>query len=335
MNELNIVNVKDVFVPGINTGDDPGARMQAAIDLCESQNKVLYIPNGVYTPSKKLICRKPIGIISDPLALIRWTNRESCGIRFDFRGVPSAFADIRLPALFSPAIDSTFCIPGYRFNDAQYDVYSRIGVGVELIDADRTNISIQYSCGWYSGLMLVSREKALANINVNIHTMDFCYKGLNFFGEQTTSAVVATINTIWAKYPIYLDATDQLITGNTINIPGQTFVNERGGCVIYGRTADPARLTSNTFNINWISAGRNGDSPPNTPDDLKCPYLGGNGEDPAQLYDDGVQTFDGRYNSFYLGSSRAPVNVPAMQISEDDMRIRNSGIGNKIIRNFV
>lgn len=331
----DVVHVSDYTTPtkkGYFGYDDEA--FYRAINVCLKTGGPLYIPAGKYTLEKKIFSPKAFDIYSDSGAFIRWVNPDDCGILFDLTSSPHALCSIQLPNLFGPAVDDNFSIPGYSFTNPTYDEYTRCGTALMFVGGNRFNVTVHHIVGWERGIVLESTNQDIANVNVNVNTIDFCKQGISLTGNRSTQAVVANANTIWAKYPIYLNGDSQLITANRLTIAGQAFTNEYGGCGIFA-IGGGDNISANTFDINWLAAGYKSDSPPGTPTDLLCPFIGGTS---GECNIEGVGCFYGMRNKIRIGAANIAVPEYAYQHAPkatDSDRIRYIGSDNDVEILFV
>lgn len=337
------VNVYDYGAKGDNTTDDSAA-FQAAIAVCESTKRTLYIPEGEYVFASQLVVSSLFDIICDKTAMMRWTNtaEANCGIVFDFStdDGTNQVCEISLPSLYSAGINSSFQIPGYGPSTYTYDLNARYGNGVYLKGGNRINLNVFYLGGWQAGVLVGSTPTAfLANVNINVNTIDFCVKGIAVFAETASSKGVSEIvfnaNTIWAKYPIFLDCTNQFIVGSQFYVNGSAYVNEPGGSTIYAVDA-AIELDTCKFVVNRASSGYQLDSTTGVANTLICPFIAGDGSSNG-VNTDGNATigyFKGKSCEFEIG----PVmGIPAIVAGSsaipkagDTIRIRDGGQYNKV-----
>lgn len=339
------VNVYDYGATGDNTTDDYAA-FQAAIDYCETSGTTLYIPNGRYVLSDQLIVSSRFDIICDKTALMRWTSavEAECGIVFDFvTAGTNQLCNIELPSLFSSAINSSFQIPGYGPSTYTYDLTSRAGNGVTLKGGNRVNLNVYYLAGWTSAIAVKSTPTIpVANININVNTSDFNVKGIAVFSDTGSSdliqSLVYTINTCWAKYPIFIDTTNLSCIASKFSITGQAITNETGGCIIYQAGAASNSLDTCAFDINWAFAGYGLDSTTGVSSSLICPFIGGDGSSNGSTTDGNspdVAYFKGKYCELKVGpvmgvGGTALAGGSPIPAAGDTIRVRDAGTFNLI-----
>lgn len=339
------VNVYDYGAVGNNATDDSAA-FQAAIAQCESTGQPLYIPEGRFVFNSQLTVSKRFDIFSAKTAMMRWTSsvEAECGIVFNFTtSGNNQLCEINLPSLFSAGVNSSFQIPGYNFPSGPftYNLNARYGNGVYLKGGNRVNLNIHYMCGWQSGVLVGSTATAmLANVNVNVNTIDFCVKGIAVYSSEASSAGVSELvfnaNTVWAKYPIFVDCTNQYVIGSQFNINGSAYTNEINGSTIYASHADYTSLDTCIFNVNRASSGYQVDSTSGTPTTLICPFLAGDGSSNGTSTDGNTTLgyFKGHYCEFNIGPvmgvSGATAGSSPVPKAGDTIRIRDGGDFNLI-----
>lgn len=269
----------DFGAKGDNATDDLAA-FQAAITHCVSTQARLWIKEGAYVLSGKLTIPSTFDITCDETAAMRWTNPSDCGILLDFQDNADTLASLEFPQLFSSAINSSFSIPGYSVTtNGSYNLASRVGNAIHLKGGNRIRIDCLHAVGWDSAYLVESTPSAVvANVDLSVNTIDFCVKGIaTYAGSAASSGVVAltfTANTVWAKYPIYFDGTNQSVAASEFKITGQAFTNEPDGSTIYGQTV-AGKVDTCKIDVNWASSGYQADSVSGTPTTLICPFLAG------------------------------------------------------------
>ena len=339
------VSVTDFGAVGDGVTDDTAA-IQAAITDCIANSKSLYIPKANYALAGQLTVGTPIDIRSDKNATMRWTTASagSVGIVLDFDAGSDNLCSIELPCLFSPAINSSFQIPNYSAAASyNYNLASRIGSAIYLKGGNRINLSAQYICGFTNGLLAEATvSTTVDNINFTVNTMDFCEKGINLLCGSASakgfSQFVFNANTMWAKFPIYLDLTYGYVLSSRFTIAGGAFVNEDGGCGVY--CVGGANFADNVVDINFLEAGARSDSVPATTVNLVCPFLGGNSTSNALSYD-GMGTspnigyFGGKRSELFFGTYYGSIVADLGSASPTPtagrtIRIRDAGTGNRV-----
>lgn len=335
------ISVKDFGAVGDNATNDVAA-FQSAIDYCASNQTSLYIPEGAYVLGDQLTVNSSFDIRSDKTAALRWTStvEANCGIVFDFQDGSDTLCEIELPQLFSAGVNSSFNIPGYGPSTYTYDLNARYGNGIYLKGGNRVNVTVQYMVGWQSAILVGSTPNAiLANVNINVNTIDFCVKGIAAFGSATASLgvseLVFTANTVWAKYPIFIDCTNQFVLGSQFNITGSAYVNEPNGSVIYASNASIV-LDTCKFVVNRASSGYQTDSTTGVATTLICPFIAGDGSSNGVTTDGNatVGYFKGKFCEFDVGPVMGiPTSIAAsspIPVAGNTIRVRDGGQYNLI-----
>lgn len=337
-----IVSVKDFGAVGNNVTDDTAA-FQLAVAACESTQTKLYIPEGSYVLSSKITINNTFDIACDASAAIRWTNASDCGILFNFVDSSDTLCQIELPQLMSPAINSSFLIPGYSSAESwNYNLSSRVGSAVHLKGGNRIKLRVHYAVGWDAGVLVEPTNTATVdNIECDVGVLDFCVYGLKVINSGTASSKGLsqfgfTANTIWAKHPLYFDTSYGYIISSRFTVNG-VYVNENGGCVVYGVGTN---FNGNEIKIDWADAGLRADSVPATTANLRCPFLGGNQTSNGLSYD-GMGTspnigyWGGKHCRIAIGTYADPFGTDLGSASPipaagHTIRIRDAGRFNSI-----
>ena len=275
------VNVKDFGAVGDGVTDDTTA-FEAAILNCETgSQKRLHIPEGHYRLTKRLTVNKTFDITCETTAALRWDvvspTVNDVGIFFDFEGGGDTLARIELPQLFSSAISSGFSIPGYNSGAGwNYDISTRIGHAIHVKGSNRLDIYVHYAAGWAAAAYFESTPSSTVdNIDCRFNVIDFCEKGLHLHTDTLGfSQFVFTVNTVWAKYPLYFDGSSGYVRGSYFHVTGTAFMNEMGGSIIYNDGVAP---DTSTIIINEAVSGERSDSPTNAQGTgLVSPFIAGN-----------------------------------------------------------
>jgi len=339
------VNVKDprFGAVGDNVTDDAPA-FQAAIAYCESTGMKMYIPEGNYLFGSQITITSPFDIDSADTATMRWNNSSSCGILLNFVSSTAALATMNFPQLYSPAINSSFSIPGYGPSSYTYNLASRVGNAIQLNGGNRLNINLLYASGWNAAIQVgATPTVSVDNININVNTIDFCVYGIATYtataGSLDIAALVFTANTVWAKYPIYIDGSNQNLVASQFHITGQSFTNEVDGSTIYGyninNTCDTCKFT-----VNWASSGYAADSTSGTPTTLINPFLAGTATSNGALTDGNATLgyWNGQFCEFEIGPVMAygggKPGASPIPTAGDTIRIRDAGAYNKITMRY-
>lgn len=336
------VNVYDYGAVGDNLTDDSAA-FQAAITQCESTGQPLYIPEGQFVFDSQLTVSERFDIFCAKTAMMRWTSQSDCGILFDFEtSGNNQLCEINLPSLYSAGINSSFEIPGYGPSTYTYDLNARYGNGVTLKGGNRINLSVHYLSGWHSAILVQSTPTAgVLNVNINVNTSDFNVKGIAVYADTVSSdgiqALDYTINTCWAKYPIFIDTTYQFVIASQFKITGQAFTNETGGCIIY-QAGTSGYLDTCQFDVNFALAGWALDSTTGVSTSLICPFIGGDGASNG-VTTDGNSPDVGYFKGSYCQLSVGPVmgvggagvaGASPVPVAGDTIRVRDAGQYNLI-----
>jgi hypothetical protein len=96
-----------------NNSTDDATAFQNAFSYAAVKLAKVYIPRASYAIGAQISTTFPIDVISDASANVRFTNSGSCGFLFDLRANSFGLNTVTLPNLYSPAINSSFQIPGY------------------------------------------------------------------------------------------------------------------------------------------------------------------------------------------------------------------------------
>jgi len=329
------VSVYDFGAVGDNSTDDYAA-FQAAINHCQSTQTRLHIPEGAYVLSAQLNVTTTFDITCDKTAAMRWTSTTDAGILFNFTTSDDTLCSIELPQLFSAGVNSSFAIPGYVAGAYTYTLANRYVTAVELRGGSRINFSAQTIVGWQTGVLVKASGVSCDNINVTVNTIDFCVNGIKADTGSSASyginSLVFHANTVWAKYPIYIDGTTGFITSSRFIIEGQVFTNETDGSVFYGAGT---RIDSCEIDVQWASAGYQADSTSGVSTSLINPFIAGD-QTSNGLTTDGNATlgyFGGTFCEFTIG---AVMGVPGgksaspIPVAGDTIRIRDAGAYNTI-----
>lgn len=335
------VTPQDFGAVANNTADDYAA-FAAWITYCQTNRKRGHIPDGNYLLGTQLAITAPFDITSDRTARLRWNNSGSCGISIDFSSASTGLCEMNLPQLYSPAIDSTHSIPGYGPSTYTYDLTSRTGAAIKVKGGDRTTINLHTAVGWTDAIKIEpTTARSSNNTNINVNTIDFCTYGAHIYGGANASYGVNSFsfiaNTVWAKFPVYLDPSAGFITSSKIAITGQAFTNETGGCGVYGAGT---RTDTVKVDINWLYAGYGADSTSSVSTSLECPFIGGDQTSNGTSTDGNctdVGYFGGKFCEFRIGSvmglpgGKGAGSVPA---AGDVIRVRDAGQYNLITVGF-
>jgi len=258
-NGLRLLNPLDFGAVGDSVTDDSTA-FQAAIDACASAGQTrLHISEGSYYFASQLVFSSTMDVTCDKTASMRWDgSAANVGILLDFEDSADTLCSMDFPLLFGPAISSSFATPGY--GSGTQDPTTRVGTAIEVRGGNRLNVSAHIQNGFENAWYVNSTATSTCdNINLTTNTSDFCEKWLylDSTGGKGLAQVVAKANTVWAKYPIYIDATSGYVNGCNANIEGTAFTNEDGGCGIYTLGTG---CVSSKWEINQIQAGKRDDS---------------------------------------------------------------------------
>lgn len=338
------VNVYDYGAAGDNATDDSAA-FQAAITQCESTGQPLYIPEGQFVFDSQLTVSERFDIFCAKTAMMRWTSsvEAECGILFDFEtSGNNQLCEINLPSLFSSAINSSFQIPGYGPSTYTYNLSSRAGNGITLKGGNRIDLNVHYLTGWESGILVQSTPTAtVANVNINVNTADFNVKGIAVFSPTSSSDLVQalsyTVNTSWAKYPIFISTSNLSCIASEFTVTGQAITNETGGCIIYHAGTASNALDTCQFNVNWAFAGYGLDSTTGVSTSLICPFIGGDGSSNGSTTDGNspdVAYFKGNYCQLsvgpVMGVGGGVAGASPVPEAGDTIRVRDAGLYNLI-----
>lgn len=330
-----VVTPQDFGAVGDNSTDDYAA-FQAAITHCQATQSRLHITEGAYVLSAQLVATGTFDITSDKTAAMRWTSTTDAGILFNFVTSDDTLCSIELPQLFSAGVNSSFAIPGYVAGAYAYTLANRYVNAIELRGGNRINLSAQTIVGWSNGVLIKASGVSCDNINVTVNTIDFCVNGIKAdtgsgagFG---INALVFHANTVWAKYPIYIDGTTGFITSSRFIIEGGAFTNETDGSIFYGAGT---RIDTCEVDVQWASAGYQSDSTSGVSTSLICPFIAGN-QTSNGLTTDGNATlgyFGGESCEFVIGAvmgipgGKSASPIPA---AGDTIRVRDAGSYNKV-----
>lgn len=252
------INVMDYGAVADNSTNNYTA-FTNAIAAAIAAKKPLFIPGGSYVIGSQIYITTPLDIYSDLTANIRFTNSASSGFWFNFGGNPAA-CSIRLPNLYGPGISSAFAYPGYP---SSWTGSSRYGTAVSLTGGYCQKVFVNWINGWDTGVLFETASVSgvtAGNIDINIGNIDLCAYGVYLKSIVSTTgidAVTVTANTVFAKYPLYINAT-YAISGITVNYTGSVFANETGGSAVY---LAGTQLYNSTIKFNNTVAGYWGDSP--------------------------------------------------------------------------
>lgn len=267
------INVMDYGAVADNSTNNYTA-FTNAIAAAIAAKKPLFIPGGNYVIGSQIYVTTPVDIYSDLTANIRFTNSVSSGFWFNFGGSPAA-CSIRLPNLYGAGINSAFSYPGYP---SSWTGSSRYGTAIRLTGGYCQKVFVNWINGWDTGVLFETASVSgvtAGNIDINIGNIDLCAYGVYLKSIVSTTgmdAVAVTANTVFAKYPLYIDAT-YAISGITVNYTGSVFTNETGGSAVY---LSGTQLYNSTIKFNNTVAGYWGDSPSGTSSSLVLPYISGN-----------------------------------------------------------
>lgn len=330
-----VATPRDFGAVGDNSTDDYAA-FQAAFTYCQSNQTRLHIGEGSYVLSAQLVATGTFDITCAKTAALRWTSTTDAGILFNFTTADDTLCSIELPQLFSAGINSSFAIPGYVAGAYTYTLANRYVTGVELRGGNRINLSVHYLAGWSNGVLVKASGVSVDNVNVTVNTIDFCVNGIKADAGSSASyginALVFHANTVWAKYPVYLDGTTGFITSSRFIIEGATFTNETDGSIFY---AAGTEIDTCEVDVQWAFAGYAADSTSGVSTSLICPFIAGN-QTSNGLTTDGNATlgyFGGTFCEFTIG---AVMGVPggkgasAVPVAGDTIRIRDAGAYNTI-----
>ena len=258
-----VVSVKDFGAVGDGSTDDSAA-IQSAIDYCVLNQACLFFPEGAYYCSDRLIFDSSCDVRSDATASIRWdsTTDSEVGILLDFEGSEDTLAVMEFPQLFGPAIASNNTIPGYSTNTQ--DGSTRTGTAIDIKGSNRIDVRAQIVNGFENGFLLRSTASSTCdNVNIWCNTSDFCEKFVHLDSTAGFGLAqpVIEVNTVWAKFPLYVSSTTGYINGLRFTVTGTAFSNEFGGCGVY---TEGTGLRSSTIDFNQIQVGWRNDSPTDT-----------------------------------------------------------------------
>lgn len=338
------ISVRDFMAVVDNSADNYAGFAAAFSAALAAGQKKIYIPEGQYTSSEKIVVDGSIEIWSDCSASIRFTSNDParCGILFDYENGADTLVTKVLPQLFGPAIPSSFVIPNYSAGASwNYNLASRIGSAVHIKGGNRIKIYTHYMKGWQDGYLLESTTAATCdNYDLEVGVMDFVEKGLHVYtgplGSFGMAQVIFKANTIWAKFPLYFNTANGYILSSKFDIGG-VYVNENGGSVVY---SVGTALSASSIRVNWADAGRRSDSVPATPVGLVCPFIAGDQASNGISFDGmGVSSnlgyFGGQHCDIQIG---AAFNNPTADLGSasvvpkagDTIRIRDAGRANVI-----
>jgi hypothetical protein len=322
---------------GLAAAVDAAAPWQAAINYAQEFKALLWNPAGNWVLGSGLVVTKPIDIRSSTACQMRWTA-GAVGWDFDLRASGADFGLCRaeLPGLYSPAIDATWSYPGYpnAWTTAARDATGR---AFRLRGGSRMKFVINYIAGWDTAVELASSydagngADAPMNVDCEINTIDLCRVGVSFQGGFDASAaqlaaIAVTINTLFAKFPVWYGASHTSVNQCSVRVTGQVFVNEDGGCGVYGYGS---QINGCEVHFNWIYAGKGSDSPVGTPADLSCPWLGGSAASNGTSTDGNtaVGYFQGYANKFRFGYPSLLAGLPGGAPPGNSVatRIRDTG----------
>lgn len=335
-----MADIYDFGAVGNNEVDDIAAFILASA-WCSARQIPLTISEGAFVLSRKWVIPGTFEIFCANTAALRFTDPSDCGVLLDYEGNADTLCTIRLPQLFSSAINSNFEIPGYAIEgNGDYNLNSRVGNAVHLKGGNRLRVEIFHPVGWHSAFQVESTPDAVvANVDLIANTIDFCVKGITTYASQPGSAgVVAltfTANTVWAKYPVYIDGTNQSLAASRFSITGQSFSNELDGASVYGQNV-AGKVDTCTFDLNWNSAGYQPDSPQGTPIDLINPFLAGSAASNGVTTDGNatIGYWAASHNKFHFGAvmglGGGGPSGSAIPAAGDTIRIRDAGGYNEI-----
>lgn len=312
---------------------------------CGIRKRRGYLPEARCAFGRKIVWTKQFSTTCDTTGFLRWTNPASCGIELDWRANPHILFRMEFPSLLSPAIAADHTIPGYSEAEGwTYDVDSRVGDALYIRGGNRYSIYVHVAQGWVSCFHPTGSFDGTyggvvsANIELVANTVDFCERFVHLdsgpAGSPGLAAFRVYANTAWCKHIVYVDGTASLVGGGGyVEIGGQAFVNEEGGCAVY-TTGSPNGFK---VDIRWLAAGKSIDSPAGTPSGLVVPYLAGDGAS------NGLTT-DGNLSLGYCKAYRCEFNfgcamgvplnvVPKIggeAVAGDPIRIKDAGSFNKI-----
>lgn len=330
-----VVTPQDFGAVGDNTTDDYAA-FQAAITHCQSTQSRLHITEGSYALSAQLVAVSTFDITCDKTAALRWTSTTDAGILFNFVTSDDTLCSIELPQLFSAGINSSFAIPGYTAGSYTYTLANRYCNGVEIRGGNRLNVRVHYAAGWSSAILVKASGVSCDNISITVNTIDFCVNGIKADCGSSASfginALVFKANTVWAKYPVYIDGTTGFITSSRFTIEGGAFTNETDGSIVYGAGTE---IDTCRFDVQWASAGYQSDSTSGVASTLINPFIAGD-QTSNTLTTDGNATlgyWGGTFCEFAIGAvmgvpgGKSASPVPA---AGDTIRVRDAGAYNHI-----
>lgn len=335
------INVLDYNAKGDNSTDDLVA-FNAATASAVSLGRAICIPRGSYVLGGAWNITFPVDILMDDSASLRFTSASSCGIVMDLRGASVNFGlnTVRLGGLYSPSTTSAFSFPGYpsswsAANRSTCDAFSLQG-------GSRIDIYVKYMAGWNAGVRLtatldgINGARAPQNINVQVNTADIMTYGLYLDSGPSQAGTLAAINvefnTIFAKFPIYFNAINNLLGQANIRVTGQAFTNEAGGACIY---SNGNLVETTAVDIHWCYAGYSLiDSPTGTSSTLSLPYLAGSASSNGQMTDGNatVGYFAGFNNRISVGLAVDQAGAPGGALPGAGVvtRIRDAGTNNQI-----
>ncbi|MBL0059665.1 MAG: hypothetical protein IPP35_11310 [Elusimicrobia bacterium] len=310
---------------------DDAPYFQAGMAWCGAKGLPFKITAGQYVLGSRITVVGPIQIASDESALIRFTDPNSCGFLFDNSAGVEQLASLQFPSLLSPAVNSSFSIPGYGPTTYTYDLNSRTGQAIELRgNCNRLAVRLFYAAGWESGIKINATNTVMANLDISANTLDFCKFGVWLTGTAggVISGVSFIANTLWAQFPFYLDSTNILVNQSKFEVTGGAYVNEEFGAGVYG-AATNNQVDTCKFIIRWLYAGHAVDSTVGVPATLQVPYLAGAGTSNGQLTDGNatVGYWTGTFCEFDIG---AVLGVPGgrggqLPVAGDVIRVRDAG----------
>lgn len=343
---IGSVCVRQFGAKGDNVTDDT-AHIANAITWCTANGICLRIAENddTHVVSAQLVFNTPVEVRSDATAALRFTNTASCGILLNFGTASNqALATLCFPQLYSPAINSSKAIPGYGPTSYTYNLNSRVGNAIFLQGGNRVNIFCEYASGWNAACQVSgTTTSSVDNVNVEFNTIDFCVYGVATYaaasGSENIASLVWKANTVWAKYPIYIDGTNQNLVASEFHITGQAFTNEVNGSIIYGQNISGTCDTCK-FVVNWAAAGYAADSTSGTPTNLINPFLAGSASSNGQTTDGNATLgyWNGQFCEFeigpimgYGGGVPAASPVPA---AGNTIRIRDVGAFNLVTMRY-
>lgn len=309
------------FGPDKTGATDASTRLNAAFAYCNATFASLHIDEGQYSIGSSLEIRSPYTITCDANAIFRLRSTVASNTPiFDIYMVDAwdVLTDYTFPQMYGPSTD---------YNDPS----TRLGYGILLRGkTSRLDIRFKYAAALQAACVVASGASAtIDNINIEANTIDFCEYG--FLLSSTTpltngiTTVSILVNTIWCKYPLYVDGSNALVTNCSFHVSGGAETAEDDGAIIY---INGTLVSALDISVNEITAGYvASDSPTGTDPTLTLPFLSGNQSSNGQTTDGNSTTgYSGAHHCKY--EFRYSAGLPA---GGDCIRIRDVGASNDVV----